>query len=249
MTFDDVKQKISESNKVLGFTGAGISTESEIPDFRSPGGVWSKYRTVFFQEFVANHEDRVEYWRQKVEGWPPIRDAVPNKGHKAFVDLHNKNKLLAVITQNIDGLHQKAGLPGDKVIELHGTTTEVTCLSCGDRIPMDEAVERVSNGEIAPECKECGGFLKPATVSFGQSLPENAMDLASRLCMECEVFIAVGSSLVVQPAASFPVLAKQSGSILVIINRTETPIDSIADLIINNEIGKVLPELVGSLVQ
>lgn len=246
MTLSEVQERIANTDKVLGFTGAGISTESDIPDFRSPGGVWSKYRTVYFQEFVANRDDRIEYWRQKVEGWPPMRDAKPNNGHKAFVDLHEQGKLLGVITQNIDGLHQKAGLPDDKLIELHGTTTMASCLTCGDRITMDEAVERVEAGDPCPECDACGGLLKPATVSFGQSMPEDAMERAGALCLECDVFITVGSSLVVQPAATFPVVAKQSGGVLVIINRTETPLDALADLVIHDEIGRSLPQLAGS---
>jgi len=245
VTLDDAKKRIAASHHVLGFTGAGISTESSIPDFRSPGGVWSKYRTVQFQEFVENREDRIEYWRQKVEGWPAIRDAQPNRGHRAFVELDRRGQLLAVVTQNIDGLHQKAGLPREKVVELHGNTTESACLDCGGRIPTDEAVARVKQGDLCPECARCGGLLKPATVSFGQSMPETDMLRAERLCHECDVFLAVGSSLVVQPAATFPVVAKRNGSVLIVVNRTETPLDPIADLVIRDEIGEVLPDLVG----
>jgi NAD-dependent deacetylase len=243
MTLADVRAKIAASRRVVGFTGAGISTESGIPDFRSPNGVWAKYRTVYFDEFLSSQEGRVEYWRQKVENWPFIRDAQPNGGHRFFVGLQESGRLRALITQNIDGLHQRAGLPREAVIELHGTTTEAECLSCGDRISSDEAVARVKAGESAPECRLCGGYLKPATISFGQAMPEGEMRRATAATLDCEVFIAVGSSLVVYPAAGFPSLAKERGATLVIVNRDPTPLDPLADLVINGEIGSVLPTL------
>ena len=162
---------IAGASRVVGFTGAGISTESGVPDFRSPDGVWARNRTVYYQEFVASEADRVEYWRQKVEGWPAMRAARPNAGHRAFVALHEQGKLAAMITQNIERLHQRSGLPGELVMELHGTSTEAVCLTCGDRIAMDEACRRVTDGEPAPRCKPCGGLLKPATVSFGRRCP------------------------------------------------------------------------------
>lgn len=243
MTHSAVRARIAASNRVVGFTGAGISTESGIPDFRSPNGVWAKYRTVYFDEFVSSREARVEYWRQKVENWPHVRDAQPNAGHGFFVTLQQANKLRALITQNIDGLHQRAGLPRESVIELHGTTTEAACLSCGDRISSEEAVARVHAGELAPECRLCGGYLKPATVSFGQVMPETEMRRATAAALDCDVFIAVGSSLVVYPAAGFPSLAKEHGATLVIINRDPTPLDAVADLVIHGEIGSVLPSL------
>ncbi len=244
MTLEEVRAKIAASRRVVGFTGAGISTESGIPDFRSPSGVWARYRTVYFDEFVSRREARVEYWRQKVENWPHIRDAQPNAGHAAFVTLHRAGKLRALITQNIDGLHQRAGLPRESVIELHGTTTEAVCLDCGDRITSDEAVARVLAGDLAPECRSCGGYLKPATISFGQAMPYEEMQRASSATLDCDVFLAVGSSLVVHPAAGFPALAKQHGATLVIVNRDPTPLDSIADLVIHGEIGTLLPALV-----
>jgi NAD-dependent deacetylase len=243
MTLSDVRAQIAASSRVVGFTGAGISTESGIPDFRSPNGVWAKYRTVYFDEFVASRDARVEYWRQKVENWPHVRDAQPNAGHGFFVTLQQAGKLRALITQNIDGLHQRAGLPRQSVIELHGTTTEAVCLSCGDRTASEEAVARVHAGELAPECRLCGGYLKPATISFGQAMPEQEMRRASAATLDCDVFIAVGSSLVVYPAAGFPSLAKEHGAMLVIVNRDPTPLDVIADLVIHGEIGKVLPTL------
>ena len=245
MSIEQARSWIARSSRIVGFTGAGISTESGVPDFRSPGGVWSRNRTVYFREFVSNRDDRVEYWRQKAESWPDMRNARPNAGHLAFVTLEQQGKLPCLITQNIDGLHQRAGSSPDLIVELHGTTVEATCLTCGDRISMDEAVGRVQAGDAAPECRACGGFLKPATISFGQAMPEEAMRRAAAAAAACEVFLAVGSSLVVQPAASLPLLARQQGARLIIINRDPTPLDDMADAVIHSEIGEVLPVLVG----
>ncbi|MEK7829694.1 MAG: Sir2 family NAD-dependent protein deacetylase [Acidobacteriota bacterium] len=245
MTFEQAAELIAQSSCVTGFTGAGISTESGIPDFRSPNGIWANNRIIEYQEFVSSQAGRIEYWRQKVQMWPEMRDAEPNAGHRAFAELERQGKLRAMITQNIDGLHQRAG--NRNVIELHGTTVECECLSCGARISMDEAVARVAGGDLAPECDGCGGLLKPATISFGQSMPALAMKLAVEACQDCEVFLAVGSSLVVHPAASLPELAKESGAALIIINLTPTPLDGIADLVVKEEIGKALPKLVGLL--
>ncbi|MGE0132294.1 MAG: NAD-dependent deacetylase [Blastocatellales bacterium] len=243
MNFNEAVNLIAKSNRIVGFTGAGISTESGIPDFRSPNGIWANNRIIEYQEFVSSRAGRVEYWRQKVAMWPEMRDALPNAGHLAFVELERRDKLRAMITQNIDGLHQRAG--AKNVIELHGTTVEAECLDCGARISMDEAVKRVEAGDLAPGCDQCGGLLKPATISFGQLMPQLAMKAAVEASRDCEVFLAVGSSLVVYPAASLPEVAKQSGAALIIINRTPTPMDGIADLVINDEIGKAMPELAG----
>jgi NAD-dependent deacetylase len=243
MNFNQAVQLIARSDRVTGFTGAGISTESGIPDFRGPGGIWANNRMIEYQEFITSRAGRVEYWRQKAAMWPEMRDAQPNAGHRAFVDLERRGKLTALITQNIDGLHQRAG--NTNVIELHGTTVEVECLSCHAHISMDEAVDRIAAGDAAPECELCGGLLKPATVSFGQAMPARAMEMAIAACYDCEVFLAVGSSLVVYPAASLPELAKRNGAALIIINRTPTPLDGIADLVLNEEIGIALPKLAG----
>ena len=239
----EAKKWIASSTALVGFSGAGISTESGIPDFRSPGGVWSQNRTVMFDEFLHSREGRIEYWRQKVAMWPEMRDAEPNAGHKAFADLYHQGKLKVMITQNIEGLHQKSGLPEDAIIELHGTTVTCECLTCGNSISMDEASRRVESGDPAPECEACGGFYKPATISFGQSLNQKDLMLASAAAEGCDVMIAVGSSLQVHPAAGFPVVAKQSGARLIIINRDPTPLDSIADLVLHDEIGAALPQL------
>ena len=243
MTFEQAAELIVQSSRIVGFTGAGISTESGIPDFRSPNGIWANNRIIEYSEFVNSRAGRIEYWRQKVAMWPEMRDAQPNAGHHAFAELERRGKLRAMITQNIDGLHQRAG--NTHVIELHGTTVECECLTCGVHISMDEAIDRVNSGDLAPECDVCGGLLKPATISFGQSMPALAMKAAVEACQDCDVFLAVGSSLVVYPAASLPELAKQSGAALIIINRTPTPLDGIADLVVAEEIGKALPKLIG----
>ncbi len=174
---------------------------------------------IDYQEFISSRAGRIEAWRQKAIAWPEMRDAQPNAGHLAFVELEQRGQLLAMITQNIDGMHQRAGHDPKNVIELHGTMLHAECLSCGTQISMDDAVARVAAGELAPECEKCGGYLKPATVSFGQAMPERKMQRAYEASENCEVFIAVGSSLVVHPAASLPALAKASGAKLIIINR------------------------------
>ena len=238
------RELIAAAARIVGFTGAGISTESGVPDFRSPNGVWARNRTVDFQEFLSSEAGRVEYWRQKVEAWPAMRAATPNAGHHAFVTLHDQGRLTALITQNIERLHQRSGLPAEKVLELHGTTTEAVCLSCGDRITSDEACRRVAGGEPAPRCRRCGGLLKPATISFGQALPHDVLLRAQAAIETCDLLLAVGSSLVVEPAASIPRLAQGAGARLIIVNRDPTPLDGIADVVVRGEIGAVLPALV-----
>lgn len=246
MSIEQACRLVAEANRITAFSGAGISTESGIPDYRSPNGVWARNRTVYFDEFVSSRDGRIEYWRQKFEMWPEMRAAKPNAGHLALAELERQGKLTAMITQNIDGLHRRAGHSAERIIELHGTMLEASCLTCGERCPTDNAMARVGAGELAPECRTCGGFLKPATVSFGQQLPADAIDRATAASLNCDVFLAVGSSLVVHPAAGFPVLARQRGAKLIIVNRTPTPLDGVADLVINEEIGKVLPALIGA---
>lgn len=243
MDLPEVRKWVADSSRIVGFTGAGISTESGIPDFRSPNGVWAKNRIVDYQSFLESEEERVEYWRQKVSAWPAMRAAQPNAGHYAFVELHKRGKLAALVTQNIERLHQTSGLPAELVLELHGTTTEAACLTCGDRITSDEACRRVEAGERAPRCRLCDGLLKPATISFGQSMPLDVMDQAKDAAENCDLMLAVGSTLVVQPAASIPVVAKYAGAKLVIVNREPTPLDRIADAVVKGEIGTVLPEI------
>ena len=244
MEVQDARKLASTASRIVGFTGAGISTESGVPDFRSPNGVWAQNRTVDFQEFVSSEAGRIEYWRQKIAAWPAMREAQPNAGHYAFVELHRQGRLDALITQNIERLHQRSGLPAGKVLELHGTTTEAVCLTCGDRITSDEACRRVEGGEKAPRCRPCGGLLKPATISFGQAMPHDVMLRAQVAAETCDLLLAVGSSLVVEPAASIPRVARQAGARLIIVNRDPTPLDGIADAVVHGEIGAVLPELV-----
>lgn len=222
------------------FTGAGISTESGIPDFRSPGGVWSKMKPIYFQDFVASEEARFEAWTRvfnKTAGWT---GASPNSGHFAVARLIASGKASAVITQNVDNLHQDSGVPAAKVIELHGNASYASCLSCGARHELEELEPGfVERGEI-PMCFQCAGLLKTATISFGQPMPAGPMARAEEETLAGDLFLVLGSSLVVRPAADFPVLAKRNGATLVIVNREETPLDGIADLVIHDEIGSTL---------
>ncbi len=222
----------------IAFTGAGISTESGIPDFRSPGGVWSKHKVVYYDEFVASREARVRYWKMRVQMHREFGDAKPNDGHRAIARFEELGKIVAVVTQNIDGLHQAAG--SRRVIELHGTALAVECIGCHREWIPAEVLARVEAGDEAPDCEECGAPLKSKTVSFGQPMPQAEMEEAAQLSMRADLCLAVGSSLVVEPAASIPRLAKEYGAKLVIINKTETPLDYQADLIIRDPIGKTM---------
>ena len=238
----ELAQLITSYDKIVIFTGAGISTESGIADFRSPGGVWDRYQPVYFQEFLSSHKARKRYWVMKKEMFNEIANAKPNDAHKAIVQLEKIKKFFYIITQNIDGLHQDAGNPPDKIIEIHGTNREVICLKCGEIYSPKTIQERLLNGIDVPQCDKCDGFLKPNTISFGQSIPVERLALAEKCSKDCNVFIVIGSSLVVQPASLFPVYAKQNNAKLVIINNTETPHDSIADLVIREKSGVVLKD-------
>lgn len=222
------------------FTGAGISTESGIPDFRSPGGVWSKMQPIQFQDFVAKEARRREAWTRVFSGAAGWVGKQPNAGHHAVARLVEAGKCSAVITQNVDNLHQASGVPADKIIELHGNASYATCLDCGARHELEELRPVfVDMGEI-PSCMDCGGLVKTATISFGQPMPEIPMMRAAEETLECDLFLVLGSSLVVMPAAGFPVAAKRHGARLVILNRDATPMDEIADLVLNEEIGPTL---------
>lgn len=241
-----IAEKILEGTKNVVFTGAGISTESGIPDFRSQGGIWDQYRPVYFDEFMSSRESRIEYWRQKSELYNDLKRAEPNPAHRAIDTLLKMDLLEAVITQNIDGLHQESGLPDDKVIELHGNNRRVRCMSCGEISSLDEAHERIKSGDPAPEC-DCGGYLKPDTISFGQAMPEKEVTTATQLSRSCDFFMVIGSTLLVQPAASMPVYAKENGAFLSIVNLSETPCDRMCDVLIQGKAGEVLPELIGAI--
>lgn len=243
---NEVARLIADSKRIVVFVGAGLSTESGIPDFRSPGGVWDKYdpEDFYFQNFLSSEPSREKYWQMATEMYEAMKDARPNAGHIAVAELEKQGKLDCLITQNIDGLHFKAGNSEEKVLELHGTAMHVACLSCRKRYARDLIQERVASGDRAPRCDSCGGLLKPATISFGQSMPEWETAEAYRRSAACDLFIVIGSSLVVHPAAQMPVVAKQSGAKLVIINRDETACDDIADIIINGPAGQVMEAII-----
>lgn len=234
----------ADASSVVAFTGAGVSTESGIPDFRSPGGVWSKNRTVYFDDFLSSTEARHEYWRQKSEAHRDFADATPNITHCRLAEWESTGQLHGVITQNIDGLHQDAG--SRNVLELHGTARWIACLDCDWREPADRLVAEFQQTQSVPPCPTCGGLLKHATVSFGQSLPGDTLRTAAQWATSCDLFLALGSSLVVEPAASLPRMARESGARLVIINRAQTPLDAIANLIINAPLGSVFRALPAS---
>ncbi len=240
---NQLAEKLAQGKKNVVFTGAGISTESGISDYRSKGGLWDRFKPIYFDEFMSSESARAEYWCRKCELYEQLDDAAPNAAHDALAQLHRKGLLDIVITQNIDGLHQKAGLPDDKVIELHGNTTRVRCMSCNAIVPLDETLERIKNGEKTPNCS-CGGYLKPDTISFGQSLREQDLNRAMTASHNCDIFLAIGSTLIVQPASLMPDVARKQGAFLAIINLSETPYDSVCHLLIKAKAGEVLPQVV-----
>jgi NAD-dependent deacetylase len=227
-----------EARHAVAFTGAGISTESGIPDFRSPGGVWTKYRMVLYGEFLESPEARLEYWRQKAESHAEFGAAKPNAGHRVLAGWEERGRIAGVITQNIDELHQEAG--SRQVWELHGTARKVQCLDCRFRSPVEPFLEQFRATGTVPDCPDCGGRLKHATVSFGQMLPPDVLQSAFQTSRQADLFLAIGSSLVVEPAASLPATARRHGARLVIINRDSTPLDESADVVLHEEIGAAL---------
>ncbi len=244
-----VADLIRQSKRVIVFTGAGVSTESGIPDFRSPGGVWHKYNPedFYYQKFIASEESREKYWQMSREFYEPVRKAQPNAAHRAVAELERMGKLDCVITQNIDNLHQRAGNSPEKVIELHGTAVSVSCLSCRKKWPREEIQSWLLQGVHVPRCDACGGILKPDTVSFGQSMPPRETEESFHRARNCDLLIVIGSSLVVQPAASIPLEAKENGAKLVIINRDPTYHDSYADVVIHASAGEVMNRILGRL--
>ncbi len=241
-TFADL---IADARRVVIFTGAGISTESGIPDFRSPGGIWTKNTPIDFQSFMSSPEMRREAWRRKFRTDATMRAAQPNRGHRAVAQLIQNGKASCVITQNVDGLHQASGIPDGKVIELHGNTTYATCIDCGKRYEIDDIRVDFEKTEEPPSCEDCGGYVKTATISFGQAMPVKPMERAQEETLAADLFITLGSSLVVYPAAGFPELAKRNGAGLVIVNREATGLDRLADLVLNRSIGETLGRVVG----
>jgi NAD-dependent deacetylase len=241
----ELARLLRAARRAVVFTGAGISTESGIPDFRSPGGIWTQYQPIDFRDFMASEAMRREAWRRKFAVEPALASARPNRGHRAVAELVRRGIASAVVTQNIDGLHQASGVPAEKVVELHGNTTYARCLACGARHELDDIRPEFERTGEAPTCRACGGIVKSATISFGQPMPEEAMARAREETLACDLFLAVGSSLVVYPAAGFPALAKRRGARLAILNRDPTGLDEAADLVLHAEIGPALGDAVG----
>jgi NAD-dependent deacetylase len=243
-----VADAVASADRIAVLTGAGISTESGIPDYRGPKGVWTEnrdaMRRVSIGPYLEDPQIRVESWRERLEhlAW----DAVPNAGHLALVELERAGKLRALITQNIDGLHQAAGSSADLVLELHGTLHEAICLACGRRTPMTEQLDRVGAGEPDPACTACGGIQRSATIAFGQQLDEQVLDAAFDAAADCDLFLAIGTSLMVQPAAALPEVAAENGAEVVIVTASPTPYDDVAAEVLRDPIGEVLPAIVGS---
>ena len=242
---EEVARLILTSKRIVVFAGAGLSTESGIPDFRSPGGVWDRYdpEDFYFQNFLSSELSREKYWQMATEMYEPMKKAQPNLAHLAIAEMERLGKLDCVITQNIDGLHFKAGNSEEKVIQLHGTAMSVSCLGCGRRFDRDEIQERLRRGLKVPRCDDCGGPLKPATISFGQSMPERETQEAHHRSSLSDLFVVIGSSLVVQPAASMPLVAKRNGAKLIIINRDPTSYDDMADLVIHGQAGSIMDSI------
>ena len=236
---------LQDSQRAVAFTGAGISTESGIPDFRSPGGIWSRMQPIMFDDFLNSADMRREAWRRKIVIDRDFKQARPNRGHRALAALADAGRMSSVITQNIDGLHQASGVADEKVIELHGNTTYARCLSCHKRFELAPIIAAFERDDTLPLCDSCGGLVKSATISFGQAMPVAEMERAEAETLACDLFIVLGSSLVVYPAAGFPRVAKESGATLVIINRDPTDQDAIADLVIHAGIGDTLGVAVG----
>lgn len=240
-----LRELLEGAEVIVPFTGAGISTECGIPDFRSPGGLWTKNQPIPFDAFLASQEMRDEAWRRRFAMEDSFAKAKPGRGHLALASLYRAGKVPALITQNIDNLHQVSGIALGDVVELHGNTTYALCLECAARYELSWVKEAFSAaGNRAPDCPGCGGHIKTATVSFGQSMPVDAMRRAEDLSLACDLFLAIGSSLVVWPAAGFPVMAKRNGAALVIINREPTEFDAIADLVVRQDIGDALASFI-----
>lgn len=245
---DSLARVVVDSRATGAFTGAGISTESGIPDFRGPQGTWKKMRPIDFSDFIGSAAARQEYWRRSVKSYPMMRDARPNEGHRALASLHDSGHLQTVITQNIDGLHQKAGIPDERVIELHGTNRSISCLECGCVFSWEEILPSFDDLKAPqpPRCS-CGGWLKPATISFGQAMPVEKTQLAFAVAASMDVMLVVGSSLLVHPAASVPVETSRNGGQVAIINAEPTVQDDQAQFVLSGQAGEILTALVAAV--
>ncbi len=238
-----LNELISQSEALVFFTGAGISTNSGIPDFRGPKGIWKTSQPIYFQDFVNSEEKRKESWERKFSNELNINKAKPNPGHQKIAEIMKKKGLSHLITQNVDNLHQDSGVGDDRITELHGNATYAKCLDCQLRYDLAELKESFQRTKQPPQCSECNGLIKTATISFGQAMPEEEMVIAQKKSISCDLFICIGTSLAVFPAADLPVLAKETGSKLVIINNEPTQMDHIADLVINRDISEVFSEI------
>ena len=245
---DDIemlRELIGSAKRIVAFTGAGISTKSGIPDFRSPGGIWTRYKPIYFDDFMSSDEMRRESWRRKFATDETMLKAEPNAGHRALAKLVEQGRMSAIITQNVDGLHQRSGVPDSKIIELHGNATYASCLDCGHRHELEPIRKGFLGSGKLPLCVKCDGIVKTATISFGQAMPEIPMARAQDETMSCDLFIVLGSSLVVYPAAGFPTIAKRNGAKLVILNRDPTDQDDDADVVVHAEIGPTMSRAIG----
>ena len=240
--YEELHKYIEEAKKIVIFTGAGISTESGIPDFRGPQGVWNTNSPIYFQDFIASEEVRRESWKRKFSDQDIIKKDKPNVGHLAVTKIINTHQSAYLITQNVDNLHQDAGVPEDKITEIHGNASYASCLDCGTRYELAPIKQAFLANGIIPYCDSCEGMVKTATISFGQPMPEEEMQIAQSKTVECDLFIAIGTSLQVYPAAGFPKLAKELSAKLIIINNQPTSLDPIADLVIHEQIGNVFPD-------
>lgn len=240
---EEFKTALKNSERIVGFTGAGISTESGIPDYRSQGGIWEKFKPVYIDEFIADESKRLIYWQQKKDLWQGIKDAKLSKTHIFFKNLYDNGNFLGLITQNIDGLHEKSGLPRDVIINIHGSNLEIICLNCGTITPAHATLDDLNLDNGAPLCSKCGGLLKPNTISFGQNLIFEDLKRAEELALSCDLMIVAGSTLVVQPAASIPLLAKSNGATLAIITQSDTPLDNDADFVFHEKLGDFIDSL------
>lgn len=240
-----VTDMLRAAARIVFFTGAGISTESGIPDFRSPGGMWSRVPPIEFQDFISSEAMRREAWRRKLVTDRTMRAALPNRGHRAVAKLVSSGACACVVTQNVDGLHQRSGVAEDKIVELHGNGTYAACLDCHLRHELEPILSAFERDETLPVCRSCGGMVKTATISFGQRMPLPAVQRAEHEALACDLFVVLGSSLVVYPAADLPRIARRNGARLAIINREGTDQDDTADLVIHGEIGPVLGTAVG----
>jgi NAD-dependent deacetylase len=247
-TLTTAARMLLDAQRIVVFTGAGISTESGIPDFRSPGGIWSRYNQddLTFQKFRSHEKYRKIYWEYDRARYPAMRDAIPNAAHEAITEMEQSGRLLALITQNIDGLHRKAGNSPKRILELHGTVMEVTCLDCHTRWPREEITDRMDReGVQTPYCPHCGGPLKCATIAFGQSLPADVLENALACARDCDLFLTIGSSLVVQPACFLPLEAKRGGARLILVNLEATPYDQYMDIVLAGKAAQVMDRLMG----